>query len=53
MFGLKEDHFSSDFHNGWRVDRHSDGQQGQLRFGTSPIAPVVLAVEVLQSSLEL
>lgn len=49
MLALKEEHFGSDFHDGWRVDGHSNGEQAQLRFITQP----PLTVEVLQSSLKL
>lgn len=49
MLALKEEHFGSDFHDGWRVDGHSNGEQAQLRFISQP----PLAVEVLQSSLKL
>lgn len=41
--GLKEEHFSPDLHNGWRLDGHSDGEQRQLSFVTGP----VLTVKVL------
>lgn len=54
MPGLKEEHFSPDLHNGWRLDRHSDGEQCQLRLVTGPVVPQkTLTVEVLQSPLEL
>lgn len=54
VFALKEEHFSSDFHNGWRVDGHRNSEQCQLTFATGPVVPQTpLAMEVLQSSLEL
>ena len=53
MFGLKEEHFRSDLHDGWRLDGHGDGEESQLRFVTVPVVPQQpLAVEVLQSPLE-
>lgn len=39
VLGLKEEHFRSDFHNGRRVDGHSNGEQCQLRFVTGPVFP--------------
>lgn len=51
VLGLKEEHFRSDLHNGWRLDGHSNGEQRQLRFVTGAVFP--LAMEVLQSPLEL
>lgn len=51
VLALKEEHFCSDLHNGWRLDGHSNGEQRQLRFVTGPV--VSLAMEVLQSPLKL
>lgn len=54
MLGLKQEHFSSDLHDGRRLHGHGDGEQGQLRSATCPVVPQqTLAVDVLQSPLEL
>lgn len=53
VLALKEEDFSPDLHNGWRLDGHSDGKQCQLRLGRCPIFPhEALAMKVLQSSLD-
>lgn len=54
VFALEEQHFSPDLHNGRRVDGHGHTEQRQLRPAAGLDVPqAILAVEVLQSSLEL
>lgn len=54
VFGLKEEHFGSDLHDGRRLDGHGDGEQSQLRSGTAAAFHLeVLTVEILQPSLKL
>lgn len=53
MLGLKKQHFGPDFQDRWWVDRHSDGEQGELRMSAGPVVPQsILTIEVLQSALE-
>lgn len=53
MLALKKQHFGPDFHDGGWVDRHSDGEQRQLRMAAGPIVlQNILTLEVLQSALE-
>lgn len=53
MLALKKQHFGPDFQDRWWVDRHSDGEQRQLRMAAGPtVLQNILIMEVLQSALE-